>query len=39
MLQLPIARQAFEANCRRHVTITAAAVVRNITHGLMNQRR
>ena len=31
--------QAFDANCRRHVTITTAAVVMNSTQGLTNQPR
>ncbi len=35
----PIARQAAEANCRRQVTITTAAVVTNKTQGLTNQPR
>jgi hypothetical protein len=34
-----IARQAFEANCRRQVTITTKAMVANKTHGLTNQPR
>ena len=37
--QLPIACQALEANCRRQVTITTAAVVANNTQGLTNQPR
>ena len=35
----PIARQALEANCRRQVTTTTSAVVKNSTHGLTNQPR
>jgi hypothetical protein len=35
----PIARQAFDANCRRQVTITTNAVVTNKTQGLTNQPR
>ncbi len=34
-----IAVQALEANCRRQVTITTAAVVTNRTQGLTNQPR
>jgi hypothetical protein len=34
-----MARQAFEANCLRQVTITTAAVVANKTQGLTNQPR
>jgi hypothetical protein len=35
----PIARRAFEANCRRQVTITTKAVVANKAYGLTNQPR
>ena len=34
-----IAAQALDANCRRQVTITTAAVVTNSTQGLTNQPR
>ncbi len=39
LIQLPIAFHAFDANCRRQVTITTMAVVTNSTHGLTNQPR
>ena len=39
IFQLPIASQAFDANCRRQITMTTAAVVANNTHGLTNQPR
>ena len=36
---IPIARHAFEANCRRQVTMTTSAVVASNSQGLTNQPR